>query len=121
MSAPTAAEIRAIVDRISRAYPMDNEERALKEAVEHLFTAIDFQRVDWALPGEEPEPDELGNHLWTGLGLVAEAALAVHVAAAKNRALKRARAAIVEEVVAAAIAFAAEYPDAPRQRREVPA
>lgn len=117
-----ATEVRVTVDRLTADYPNDNEQRCLDEAIDHLFTAIDYQRIDWALPGEEPEPDELGSHVWCGLDLVQEGALTVLVAAAKRRAYRAAREAIVAEVIAAAESFARQYPDAPRAPREaVPA
>ena len=121
MSAPTSGEVRATVDRLTNAHPKDNERRGLEEAIRQLFTAIDYQRIDWALPGEEPEPDELGNHVWTNLTREEAATLHSLVAFAKRRAYARARAVILEEIVAAADAFSRQHPDATRQGEAVPA
>jgi hypothetical protein len=121
VSAPTRDEILAIINQITQDWPKDNERPPLEEAVRQLFTAIAYQRVDWALPGEEPDPDELGNHVWTDLGPIEAAALQSLVAFAERRAYARARAVIVEEVVAAAEAFSRQHPGARRQEELVPA
>ena len=51
---------------------------------------------------------------WTDLRASEDARLHKLLAKAEHRALGRARAIVIEEAVAAALAFAAEYPDAPR-------
>lgn len=121
MTTPTAEEIRATVDRLTNDHPSDNERRGFEEAIGHLFTAIDYQRVEWALPGEEPEPDELGNHVWTDLDPAEAATLHSLVTLAKKRAYSRAWAAILKEAVATADAFSRQHPDATRQEEAVPA
>lgn len=52
--------------------------------------------------------------LWADLRPSEWARLHELLRAAQDRSVERARAAILEEITAAALAFAAEYPDAPR-------
>ena len=55
-----------------------------------------------------------GSSPWRDLRPSESARLEAIITAAETRAWARAHAAIVEEAVAAALAFAAEYPEAPR-------
>jgi hypothetical protein len=114
MTAPTEHEIRAVLEAESRSHPNDNEVTGLSEAIDQLFYTVEYR----SLTAEEAEYDDGGplTHLWGSLLLAEEQRLAEIVEEAKARAYDRARAAIVEEVIAAGLRFAAEYPDAPRAK-----
>jgi hypothetical protein len=122
MSAPTEEEIRAAIEAEIAEYPSDNGLRNLGEAIDRLADPI-----DWHLSGDEDESDEdgtphqLGDNVWRNLRPTEAARLRLLVERAKLSAFAMAREAIVREIVAAGLTFAAEYPDAPRARREVAA
>jgi hypothetical protein len=74
---------------------------------------LDLSRTDDAYAPFDALVSE-GSSPWRDLRPSESARLEAIVVAAEARAWGRAHAAIVEEAVAAALAFAAEYPDAPR-------
>lgn len=116
MAAPTEAEIRALLDARRAAYPLDGGDAKLDEAIGELFAIIDYRPLD----EDEAEPGETatGAEVWTDLRPSEWMRLRELVKEAQTRAKARALEAIVAEIHASAVAFAAEYPDAPRTVRE---
>ena len=119
MSAPTEVEIRAaIADRITK-YPHDNARVKLEYAVDQIFDVVVYVdldengRVDLRVPAL--------SDLWADLRPNEIERVRELIAEAKGRALDAAWPVIADQVVAAAVAFAAEYPDAPRAKREATA
>src|SRR5687768_15534457 len=111
MTAPTEQEIREILADRERRYPHDFGDK-LAEAIDHAFDAIGYVELD-----EQGQYDFGGEWLsdtWADLRQSEQRYLAGAILQAKGRALASAREAIVGEVVAAALQFAREYPDAPR-------
>ena len=95
MTAPTAAEIRAtIAAHVERfgLYISSND---------YAYHPFDAFMEAGSSPWRDLRPSEYGR-------------LEAIITAAEARAFARAHAAIVEEAVAAALAFAHEFPDAPR-------
>jgi hypothetical protein len=110
-SAPTEAEIRAMLAERAVKWPHDNAERQLAEAVDTAFDTIGYIELD------ELESNG-GLHalsdLWADLRPSEIIRLHLLVSEARERAYGAAWEAIVREVVAAGLAFAAEFPNAPR-------
>jgi hypothetical protein len=110
MSAPTEAEIREALEARMAEYPSDGGERSLRHAISEIFDLTlgedDADAFDSAAIGDDffcdLRPSEAGR-------------LAEITADATARAFLEARALVMEAVVAAAIAFGTEYPDAPRR------
>ena len=96
MSALTEANVRATIAAYVKRYGFD---LASMDAFFHPFDAI--------APLERTCP-------WTDLRRSEKARLHKLLAKAERTAQARARAIVIEEAVAAALAFAAQYPDAPR-------
>ncbi len=113
--APTEAEIRAAIEADMAAYPNDNEESRLREAIDRMADSLNWHRD---LDPVEDEVFEYGNNIWTDLRPSQAQRLAELREAAQERGYQSAREAILDELVAAALAFGAEYPDAPRSTRE---
>ncbi len=121
-TAPTEAEIREAIRARIENYPSDDPRTPLREAIKGLAGILRGPAYDTL---ESPDPRD-GNgmatapeDLWSGDLRPSEAlVLRRHGEAAVERAFERAMALIVEEIVAAALAAAAEIPDAPRAARE---
>jgi flavin-binding protein dodecin len=108
----TEAEIRALVEARSDRYPADSIESKLEEAIEKAFDTIGYVTLDEQ--GQYDFGESFLSDTWADLRPSEQSALASAITNAMVRAAKRAREAIVEEVVAAALEFAEVYPDAPR-------
>lgn len=115
MSVLTEAEIRTAIEDRWTKYPRDNGESALTDAVVHLFDLIDYRPAEL----DDPEMGELGNEIWTNLRPSEAERLRVLADDGRERAIARAREVIIEEVVATALLFDRECPDAPRQKQPV--
>lgn len=116
MSAPTEADIRAAVEYRDNHWPNDRPSEKLHEAVGMFFDPINYRTV------ADPITDEIyatGEYVWTDLRPSEEARLRELVALHRTRAEHRVSTAIVEEIVAAGMTFATEYPDAKRATREI--
>jgi hypothetical protein len=114
-TAPTEAEIRAAILAELAELPGDNEVDKLTDTVDRFSYAVDWHR------DRDIATDELIEYsadIWTDLRPSQADRLAELVGTARQRAYERAHAVILEEFVSAALAFAAEYPDAPRATRE---
>jgi hypothetical protein len=115
MSGKTEAEIRAAVEAEIEAYPRDNGLRKLSEGIERLFDPI-----AWQLSGDpddvddEGNPGQLGDRIWRDLRPSEAARIHLIVERAKLETFALCRALIVDQVVKAGLAFAAEFPKAPR-------
>lgn len=106
---PSEEDVRAIEAAYRARY---------SESAEHLDTAVDysFAVIDYRIsPDEDEHP--LGAYVWTNLRPTEAARLRELVEEGRQRALERAREAITAEIVAAAMQFASEFPDAPRAIR----
>lgn len=119
MTAPTEAEIRALIDDRSARYPNDSIEHHLDHVLDKAFDTIGY--VDLDEQGQRDFGSTFLSDTWADLRPSEADRLGELIAAARQQAAERARAAIVEEVVAAALTFAAEYPDAPRAKALQPA
>lgn len=121
---PTAADIRAMVqDREAygfsgEATPQNDAEPKLVAVLRGLitdyfqaisdpaFAILDATEADWG-------PLDRSEGPWQDLRPSEAMRLRALIGEAERRAVERARQAIVEEVIAAGLAFVAEYPDAP--------
>lgn len=117
MTAPTEAEIRELVAERDRRYPFDSIDAKLEEAINRGFDTIGYVSLDEK--GQYDFGESFLSDTWADLRPSEEDRLAELIVEAKARAEQRARDAIVEEVIAAALAFGAEYPDAPRVQPEL--
>ncbi len=116
MTAPTEAEIRAAIADRMRKYPNDNPRQKLAGAVDQAFDAVGY--IDLDEEGQYDWGTQALSDLWADLRPSEVERLHELIAEAKRRALDAAWAVIAEQVVAAGLAFAAEYPDAPRAKQE---
>ena len=120
MTAPTEAEIReAIAWRISTAWPGDNPADAIREAIEQMGDFMYGPSAD-KLSGEPARgllPREWPGDLWDDLRRPEAARLDELYVLGTKRALGMCLELVMDELVAVALAFAAEYPDAPRAVR----
>jgi hypothetical protein len=110
-SAPTEAEIRATIETYLAAWPRPNED--LREVIVSFGDPVDYQVRPDVVTGQITE---YGNDVWTDLMPSQADRIGQLMATAQERAFLRARAAIIEEYVSAALAFATEFPDATRAR-----
>jgi hypothetical protein len=115
-SAPTEAEIREALSRRISAYPLEDPRSALREAVEAWATTLTGPA--YAIL-ESPDPrDDMGepeaDDLWMDLRPSEAVALRDVARDAIARAVAQCERTIVEELVAAAVAFAQAHPDARR-------
>src|SRR5438445_13676793 len=119
MSTPTEEEIRAAVEARSTHYRSDDPGKHLDEAIEdwsNLFAVNAPDSVtgetwgDFVEDQQEPGPDDL----WWDLRPTEAARLEAIRQEAVERAQRRAREIVIEELVAAGLRFAEEFPDAPR-------
>ena len=118
MTAPTEQEIRDLLEARIAQYPSDSGESNLSESIEQFFDLIDYKvETDSATD----EAIEYGNDVWTDLRPSHGRRLQQLATEGRERAYEQARTLIIEGVVAAALRFAAEYPDAERQKVPVPA
>lgn len=119
MIAPTEAEIREALRRRVDDWPNDNPLRKLRDAVED-FGAFMHGPAFAILESSDPrDPDEGSDSddVWGCDLRPSEAkALDFYFQEAVERALSDARAAITAVFVERALAFAAEFPDAPRAK-----
>ena len=115
---PTEAEIRALIESRSARYPTDSIEHRLERALDSAFDTIGYVSLDEQ--GQYDFGEAFLSDTWGDLRPSEANRLGELIHEARVRAESRARAAIVEEVVAAALAFAAEHPDAPRAKAEPP-
>jgi hypothetical protein len=108
----TEADIRNHLAVRSEQYPHDNPRKKMAEAISEAFDPIGYVQLS-------PE-DEAGfgskvlSDLWDDLRPSEAKRLHDLIAEHVKEALEASWAAVVSEVVAAALTFAAEYPDAPR-------
>lgn len=110
----TAADVRrAIIERASE-YPNDNGSRPLRAVVEHVFDVIDWYPADDRLDPDDPDRSELGDDIFRNLRPAEALRLKAIIAEHRDRGQARALEVLREECIAAALAFAAEYPDVPR-------
>lgn len=111
-TAPTADEILQIIAARTARYPIDSLDAKLDEAIGNAFDAIGYVSLD------EQGAYDIGaaflSDTWGDLRPSEAARLGEIISEAQERAEEKARAAIIEEVIGAALTFAAEYPDAPR-------
>jgi hypothetical protein len=114
MSAPTEAEIRASIEAAWQQFPNDDPRRRLAEVVPAFADPIRWQLGDSDLLEEEQEFGQLGDAIWKDLRPTEAVRLLKLLYAAEQRALAGAIDLIVGEYVAAALAFAGEFPDIPR-------
>lgn len=118
MTAPTEAEIRQLIADRSARYPLDSLERPLGEAIDKSFDTIGFVTLDER--GRWDFGVDFLSDTWADLRPSEQERLGELIAAAKARAMERARESIIGETVAAALAFSAEHPDAKRASPEHP-
>jgi len=122
MTAPTEQEIRAELNRRVTDYPHDDPREPLKEAIDAWASILTSPAYDIL---ESPDPRDEGDdstELWADLRPSEAIVLRRLATEAIDRVFERCQELVTEEVVAAALAFAAEHPDAPRPQREpVPA
>lgn len=117
MTAPTEAEIReAISERLAK-YPGDNHIRTLVEAIEKAFDTIAYVELDEQ--GQYDFGTPFLSDIWADLRPSEASRLGQLVRDGSIRALKVLDDALRAEVVAAAMQFAAEHPDASRVEREL--
>ena len=116
MSAPTEAEIRSVIeDRLTR-YPADMPDKKIRAGIEAMADFMYGPAWD-KLSGEASrgdDPREWPGDLWDDLRRPEAARLDQLYREATERALTRCLEIATEEIVLSALAFAAEFPDAPR-------
>ena len=122
MSAPTEEEIRAALagrwtNPADAALWVKDIDRRLEEAV-----SLAVAPLWWEAPSvDEVDSVESGDKVWSDLRPSEATRLHTLVGEAEQRAQGRCHEVILDELTAAALAFAAEHPDAPRAKREVAA
>lgn len=126
MTAPSEQEIREAI-AVRGTYSMASSySGGLRGALEGLISEY-AEAIDSAVSDAEAARDDVLEEgqdprdlagLWADLRLSEADRLRRLADAATARAADRAEAIIVEEIVAAGLAFAAEFPDAPRGRQE---
>jgi hypothetical protein len=114
MSAPTEAEIHAAIMEGIVAWPQDNADKLI-EAVEAFADPLRWKPGDVDLI--EADYHEMGDTIWRDLRPSECKRLRELLYQAEQRADAAAHDLIVREYTAAALAFAAECPDAPRATR----
>ena len=116
MTAPTEAEIRAVIgDRLTK-YPNDRPQDRIRYGLEGMADFMYGPAMDKLTgePGLGDGPREWPGDLWDDLRRPEAARLDQLYREATERALTRCLEIATEEIVAAAETFAREYPDAPR-------
>jgi hypothetical protein len=124
MTAPTEAEIRAAIDRRLDESISGTVGGGLRAELRNLCREAGSSMqwpVDWSLDlvndplwnDVEPSAEE---GLYGALSRTQALAFDDHLRIATRRAADRCEAIILEELTAAGLRFAAEYPDAPRAR-----
>ena len=106
------ADVRAVFAHRARLYPSDDPGRKVKEAIDGWADGIGY--VDLDAEGRLDFGQDSLSELWADLRPSEQARLGALIVAAKARAFSAANAAILDELTAAALAFAAEFPGAPR-------
>jgi hypothetical protein len=120
MTAPTEAEILDSLRQRVERWPDDNPMTKLRDAIESL---ADFMHVPAYAILDSPDPledrtAEAGDIWGYDLRPSEARALDYHYREAVEHAMSDAQAAIDEVIVRHALAFAAEFPDAPRAKLE---
>ncbi|HUG47975.1 MAG TPA: hypothetical protein VMP67_06135 [Candidatus Limnocylindria bacterium] len=113
----TEQEVREAIE--GRKHLRDKLAEAFAEASLPVGEAAWHGGVDADEPFVEPAPE--WDVLWWDIRPSQAVRLHQLVGEARDRALSRCQAIIVDELTAAGVQFAAEYPDAPRAREKVPA
>lgn len=104
----TAEDVRTAIEVRTARHPFDAWTHKLGDAVVQAFDPVGYHDAEGST-----------SDIWTDLRNSEGLRLAQLVDIAAERTIERVRAIVIEEVVAAALAFAAEYPDAPRATGEV--
>ena len=120
VSAPTEAEIRAAILAEMRRLPNDDPRNPLREAVLRMADPIKGA-ASYALGDQDDIGEEFEGRIWQDLRTSEARRLREIVAEALPRAAARAEEVIVEELTAAGVRFAEEFPDAPRGKSLVSA
>lgn len=117
-TAPTEAEIRAV---LAGRWSADGELRST-ETYRRLEEAgsLAVAPLWWEAPDvpDDSHSDESGDEIWSDLRPSEATRLHELIGEAQKRAEQLCIEAIANELTAAALAFAAEYPDAPRATRK---
>lgn len=116
MSAPTEAEIRAVIEDRLTKYPSDWPQSRIRAGIEAMADFMDGPAAD-KLSGDPvfgDEPRRWPGDLSDDLRRPEAARLDQLYREATERALARCLEIAAEEIVLAAETFAREYPDAPR-------
>jgi hypothetical protein len=117
MTAPTEAEIRAdVVSFLESPSPMglSSMRDALRSVVRDIADTIDVPAFNALESDRDVGDDESHDALWRDLRRSEARRLRELVTAAIDRATERCEAIILDEVTAPGIAFAKEFPEAPR-------
>lgn len=125
MTAPTEQEIREAVVRRLEDWPNDNPMAPLRDAIKGMTSMLEVYIPDSRdsaetireLSGAEPDPDDL----WWNLRPTEAARLNAIREEVCKQAAHHAVVANTSAIVAGALRFAAEYPDAPRAKVPVEA
>jgi len=105
------------------AYPADDPSDTLRQAIDSyadFLTGPAYAAITSIDPRDPTQDDQPGD-VWRDLRPSEAAVLDAIADEAKGRAFERAEAIIIDELVAAALRFAAAYPDAPRAKVPVSA
>lgn len=125
MTAPTEADIREALQLRPELWPNDNPTKHLGEVVVDFASFLTSPAFDALENPDSRAPEDLSNaadDVWASDLRPSEAVRLREIAQEGiARATERAQAAIVDELVAAALRFAEEFPDAPRARVPVEA
>jgi hypothetical protein len=116
MTAPTEAEIREAIERSATRYSNAGKDKLTEAVMEYA------DDIRWD-PGDPdgltpPACEDRGTALWCDLRPSEADRLKTLLYGAEERAVAACHELIIREYIAAALAFAAEYPDAPRAARE---
>ena len=115
ITAPTEAEIRRDVREM---FSQEATKDDLRQFVAMMSNALDCSAFEILDGPDEREPEGIAGALWRDLRPSEAIRLRVLVDEAEARAVARCEAIIVDELAAGGLAFAAEFPDAPRGRLE---
>lgn len=109
-AALTAEDVRQAFETAEAAAPNDRVDRPIEELAVRAFDLIDWQPPDVTLDQDDVDRHEIGAHVFHDLRPSEHERLAAIIHQHRSRAEARIRELLIEELTAAALAFATEYP-----------
>lgn len=112
----TAADVRQAFEDLEAAAPNDRVDRPIEELAVKAFDLIDWRPGEIELAKDDPDREEHGAYVFHDLRPSEHELLIDIIAEHRDRAERRIRELLIEELTAAALAFAAECPGTVRPR-----